>query len=170
MQSSEAGPGIPDLATLTRQAKLVIVGRVQSAGTTRQVPQPIQTPIGPTRTAPGQPSAGISIPLTTYTVDVERVVRGGPPSGAQISVVQSGSPIRDALPSQDDVPMSQGERYVLFLEQSPTGALVTVGGVQGRLKIDAQGRIHPVGSGSPATRGRDGQQLDSFLAEVAAVP
>src|SRR5207253_9603032 len=60
--SSESAPAIPDLATLTRQAELVLVGRVAAPGTTRQHAQPAQTPIGPsigpTRTGQGQSPPG----------------------------------------------------------------------------------------------------------------
>ena len=171
--SSESAPAIPDLAALTRQADLVVVGRVESPGTTRQVAQPIQTPIGPsigpTRAGQGQPtgSGGISIPIATYIVDVERVARGT--ATPRITVTQSGNPIPGAPPSGDDVPLAAGERYILFLQAAPDGTFFVVGGVQGRLVVDAQGLVHPVGSGSPATRGHDGQSLDAFLSEVSAV-
>src|SRR5437588_6564471 len=92
VQSSEAGPAIPDLSSLTRMADLVIVGRVTAPGTTREIPQPPQTPIGPLR-APGPASTsggGIGIPITTYTIEVERVVRGSAPPGAQLVVTQAG--------------------------------------------------------------------------------
>jgi hypothetical protein len=174
--SSESAPAIPDLATLTRQAELVVVGRVAAPGTTRQDAQPAQTPIGPTigptRTGQGQPppgGAGISIPITTYIVDVEREARGAPLPGARITVTQSGNPIRGAPPSADDVPMAAGERYVLFLRSAADGTFFVVGGIQGRLLVDAQGNVHPVGSGSPATRSHDGQSLDAFLTEVRAI-
>jgi hypothetical protein len=172
LQSSEAGPAIPDLATLTRQASLVIVGQLSAPGSISQTPQPVQTPIGPTRPVPGQPNSGaISVPVTTYAVEVERVARGNATPGTQVSVVQSGNPIRNALPSQDDTPMAMGERYVLFLQRadSGSGSFLQVGGIQGRLAIDAQGRVHPVGSGSPATRAHDGQPVDDFLNDVAAI-
>jgi hypothetical protein len=175
--SSESAPAIPDLATLTRQADLVIVGQVASTGTTRQIAEPVQTPIGPaigpTREGQGQPpiGGGISIPMTTYVVDVERVARGGlpPVAGSQISLTQPGNPIRGAPPSADDAPLAPGERYVLFLQLAADGTFYVVGGVQGRLAVDAQGTVHPVGSGSPATRGHNGQALDAFLNDVSAV-
>jgi len=172
--ASESAPAIPDLATLTHQADLVVVGRLAAPPTTRQVAQPIQTPIGPavgpTRVGQGQAApggGGISIPITTYTVDVERVARGA--ATPQITVTQSGNPIRGAPPSADDVPLATGERYVLFLQAAADGTFFVVGGVQGRLVVDAQGAVHPLGSGSPATRGHDGQALDAFLNDVGAV-
>lgn len=174
--SSESGLAISDLATLTRQAEVVVVGRVAAPGTTRQVAQPVQTPIGPgigpTRTGQGQlppGGGGISIPITTYMVDVERQVRGAPLPGTRITVTQSGNPIRGAPPSADDVPMAAGERDVLFLQSAPDGTFFVVGGVQGRLLIDAQGNVHPVGAGSPAARSHDGESVDALLSEVSAI-
>jgi hypothetical protein len=171
--SSQSAPAISDLPSLTRQSDLIVVGRVESPGTTRQVAQPIQTPIGPsigpTRAGQGQStgSGGISIPIATYTVDVERVARGT--TTPRITVTQSGNPIPGAPPSGDDVPLAAGERYVLFLQAAPDGTFFEVGGIQGRLVVDAPGLVHLVGSGSPATRGHDGQSLDAFLSEVSAV-
>jgi hypothetical protein len=171
--SSESAPAIADLASLTRQADLVVVGRVASPGTNRQVAQPIQTPIGPsigpTRAGQGQTigAGGISIPIATYTVDIERVARGT--ATPRITVTQSGNPIPGAPPSADDVPLAAGERYVLFLQAATDGTFFVLGGVQGRLVVDAQGNVHPVGSGSPATRDHDGQSLDDFLNDVSAV-
>lgn len=153
-------------------ADLVIVGRVTAPGTTRQLAQPPQTPIGPTRAVPGTPAAGdggISVPVTTYSVNVERVARGSAAPGSQLSVAQSGNPIRGAVPTQDDAPLAADERYVLFLQKADAATFLVVGDIQGRLSIDAQARVHPVGSGSPATRGHDGQPLDAFLKDVAAI-
>jgi len=171
--SSESAPAIPDLPALTRASDLVIVGQVTAPGTTRDVPQPIQTPIGPsigpTRTGQGQTirSGFISIPIATYIVDVERVVRGT--ATGRITVTQAGNPIPGAPPNGDDVSLAAGERYVLFLQLANDGTFFVVGGVQGRLVVDAQGTVHPVGSGSPATRGHDGQSLEALLSEVSAV-
>lgn len=174
VQNSESAPAIPDLTTLTRLANLVVVGRLASPGVTRQVAQPIMTPIGPAigPTRSGQPQSGgggINIPVTSYSVDVERVVRGTPPPGAQLVLVQSGNPIAGAPPSADDPPLTAGERDVLFLQRADDGTYFLVGGPQGRLTIDAQGNVHTVGAGSPATRGRDGQALDAFLNDVLTV-
>jgi hypothetical protein len=154
VQHSESAPAIPDLTALTRLANLVVVGRIASPGTTRQV---------------SSGGSGISFPVTTYSVDVERVVRGAPPPGTQIVLAQSGNPIAGAPPSADDPPLTAGERDVLFLQRADDGTYFLVGGPQGRLTIDAQGNVHTVGAGSPATRGRDGQMLDAFLNDVLTV-
>src|SRR5262249_38491349 len=79
---------IPDLATLTRQADLVVLGRVASAGTTRLLTQPAQTPIpfaGPTRAIPPEASrtTSLSIPSTRFPIQVERVLKGAPPNQQQ---------------------------------------------------------------------------------------
>jgi hypothetical protein len=184
---------IPDLASLARQADLVVVGRVSAAGVTRMLVQPAQTPIPfqpppgstppPTRVLPPEASRGgtLSIPSTRYPVQVERVVRGsGVAPAPQITVVQPGgvisAPVVPGGPAltrtvqiEDDTLMNANERYVLFLQRTDDGSYVVVGGPQGRLPIDAQGRVHPLHPGIPATRGHDGQALDSFISEVAAI-
>jgi hypothetical protein len=182
---------IPDLAALTRMADVVVVGRVAGDGVTRLVAQPAQTPIPfqppagaappPTRVIPPQASraTSFSIPTTHFAVQVERVIRGTSPA-AQIEVVQPGgiisSPVVPGGPSltrtvqiEDDALMKRDERYVLFLQRTADGTYVMTGGPQGRLSLDAQGRVHPVHVGALAARAHDGQTLDNFVAEVAAV-
>src|SRR5437667_5200275 len=110
MVPSGSAPGIPDLASLTRQADLVVVGRVSADGVTRLLVQAAQTPIPfqpppnstppPTRVIPPEASRGgtLSIPSTRYPVQVERVVRGaGVAPAAQITVVQPGGVISAPL-------------------------------------------------------------------------
>ncbi|MDQ3810145.1 MAG: hypothetical protein M3336_07635 [Chloroflexota bacterium] len=196
---------IPDLASLTRLADLVVVGRVAGEGATRLEVQPAQTPIPFQPLAPpagpsgggkaGEPvtpppraeslaqagrGAGPAIPITAYPVEVERVVRGGAGAGQQVTVVQTGGtfsvPVVPGGPSvtrtlqvEDDALMRVGERYVLFLRRNGDGTFAIVGGPQGRMLVDSGGRVHPVAGGSPATSGRDGQAVDTFVADVAAI-
>jgi hypothetical protein len=157
---------IPDIATLTYLSSLVVVGRVASAAVSTQAPQSVQTPIGQSRPTSPQSPSGITVPITTYQVDVERTLRGTPP--AQLTVTQIGNPIRNAIPSPDDAPLVQAERYVLFLQPSGSGdgSYAAVGDIQGRLALDAQDRLHVIGSGSPATRPFDGQPLSTLIAAL----
>ncbi len=179
---SPAGGGavaaIPDLATLVHESDLVVVGRVVGEGITSQEVQPVRTPIpfqpDPSRPAPPTRSlgpdsgpsspAGIVIVTTSYPVETERVGLGSASSGSRIAVVQSGG--GDVL--EDDPLMRAGERYVLFLHGLPDGNFAVVGGPQGRLSVTSDGRVRPVRIG-PATVGHDGQLLDDFLVDVAAV-
>jgi len=185
---------IPDLASLTRQADLVVVGRVAGGGVTRllvqaaQTPIPLQPPPGapppPTRVIPPTASRGggtLSLPSTLYPVQVERVVRGsGASAAAQINVSQPGgvinAPVVPGGPAltrtvqiEDDTLMKQDERYVLFLQRTPDGSYAVVGGPQGRLPVDSQGRVQPLHPGIPATRTHARQALDSVATEVAAI-
>jgi len=180
--TSPAGGGalaaIPDFATLVHESDLVVVGRVAGEGITHQEVQPVRTPIPfqpdpsrpapPTRSigpasGPGNPS-GIVIVTTSYPVETERVGLGSASSGSRITVVQSGG----GNTSEDDPLMRAGERYVLFLHGLPDGSFTVVGGPQGRLSVTGDGRVRPVRL-APATVGHDGQPLDDFLADVAAV-
>src|SRR4051812_21085829 len=89
VQSSEAVPAIPHPASLTRMAGPRLLGGGTARGTTREVPQPPQTPVGSTRVVPGPASSaggGISVPVTSYTIAVERVARGSAIPGSQLSV------------------------------------------------------------------------------------
>jgi hypothetical protein len=179
---SPAGGGavvaIPDFATLVHESDLVVVGRVAGEGITRQEVQPVRTPIpfqpDPSRPAPptrpigpdsGPGNAtGIVIVTTRYPIEIERVGLGTASSGTRITVVQSGG--GDA--SEQDPLMRAGERYVLFLHGLPDGSFAVVGGPQGRLSVTSDGRVRPVRL-APATVAHDGQPLDDFLADVAAV-
>jgi hypothetical protein len=206
--SGSAALAIPDLATLTRLADLVVVGHIASDGATRLLVQPAQTPIPfqpvappaglssekaaelarqapppPRPAAADQSAAGAAapaIPITAYPVQVERVARGSSAAGQQITVLQTGGtigvPVVPGGPSvtrtlqvEDDTLMRAGERYVLFLQRTPDGTYAIVGGPQGRLGVDAGGKVHPLQPGAPATRGRDGQALETFVADVAAL-
>jgi hypothetical protein len=152
--SGVAALAVPDLASLVHMADLIVVGRVAGPGATGTV-----APVNP---------GELSQPLTTYPIALERLIRGQP--GADpLEVTQFGNPIRGAPPGPDDAPLAAGERYVLFLKQIAGGSYVTVGGVQGRLRVDGANTVHLVGSGSPATRAQEGQSLDAFVGEVNAI-
>jgi len=169
---------IPDFATLVHESDVVVVGRVVGEGITREEVQPVRTPIpfqpDPSRPAPptrpsgpdsgqGNPT-GIVIVTTRYPIEIERVGLGSNNSGDRIAVVQSGG----GNASEDDPLMREGERYVLFLHGLDDGSFAVVGGPQGRLSVTSAGRVHPVRL-APATVAHDGQPLDDFLADVAAV-
>jgi hypothetical protein len=164
---------IPDLATLVRESDLIVVGRVAGDGTSRLPVQPGQSP--------GASAVLGGLPVTDYPFDVERVARGAAVSaGARITLIQPGGtvkvPIFPGGPSrsrvvqfEDDTLMARGDRYVLFLKRAEDSAFSVVGGAQGRLVIDAQNRVHPLHAGIPPTHAHDGQTLDGFLADVAAI-
>ncbi len=161
----DAERAIPDLATLVHASNLIVVGRVASNGTTL----PPQTP-------------GSSLPTTQFPFDIEQVVRGAVASGSsritllqpggatQVPIFLPGGPTRSRVVQfEDDSLMSSGDRYVLFLQSATDGSYTVVGGAQGRLSIDDQNRVHPLHPGIPPTRDHDGQALNAFLADVAAI-
>jgi hypothetical protein len=145
LSGSGSGSGsvraILDLASLVRQSDMVVVAR--AAGSSGG------------RLQPGQ------APSTSYTVDVESVVRGTAPGSPQLVV---------NVPIEDDTQMAIGQRYVLFLKQADGGTFFIVGGLQGLLSIDTAGNVHPANPGVPATHAYDGQPLNAFIAAVTAVP
>lgn len=138
----------------------------------------------PTRSALANPpptvASGPKIPITEYPFQIERVARGSAAGSQQITVLQTGgvfsAPLFPGGPSvtrsvqiEDDRLMKSGERYVLFLQRTPDGTFAVVGGPQGRLLVDSAARVHPLNPGSPALRGRDGQALDAFVADIATL-
>jgi hypothetical protein len=164
---------IPDLATLVHESDLIVVGRVAGDGTSRLPAQPGQSP--------GASTVLGGLPVTDYPFDVERVARGALVSpGARITLIQPGGTIKVPIfpggPSrtrvvqfEDDTLMARADRYVLFLKPAEGGAFSVVGGAQGRLIVDAQNRVHPLHAGIPPTHAYDGQTLDAFLTDVAAI-
>jgi hypothetical protein len=194
----ESMRAIPDLASLTRQSDLVVVGRVTSDGVTVLLQQPVATPANnpppqttqPKGAYPPPPPPALQrqgqltvsqpqTPVTSYQIQIERVGRGTASVSEHITVSQPGGTISvPTVPGgpvltrnvqvEDDIPMRAGERYVFFLKRANDGTFFVVGGAQGRLSIDGSGHVHPLNPGAPATHSHDGQALDSFLSEVAA--
>ena len=109
----ESMRAIPDLASLTRQSDLVVVGRVTADGITQLLTQPVATPAanpppqaslqkGGNAPPPPPPSlqqqGQITVsrpqtPITTYVVEVERVGRGTASTGEHLTVTQPGGTI-----------------------------------------------------------------------------
>src|SRR6266852_4825530 len=115
VELSAAFKAAPDLATLKGNSDLVIVGRIASQGTTRLVtqsgnsgitaPAPAALNLDPKKAdaqklqpaapgvTPGKPigNANIGTPVTTYSVQIERAVKGKGPT--QISLTQLGGKV-----------------------------------------------------------------------------
>ena len=114
---------IPDVASLTHEADLVIVGKVANDGSTRffnppdSAPKSNPAPQAPSASgkkadalkaeAPGSaPTLGTKVvntthgtPFTTYDVQIERVLHGNANQGAQIVVTQPGGHVTlDTIP------------------------------------------------------------------------
>jgi hypothetical protein len=193
---------IPDLATLKSQADLVVVGRIAQNGTTNLVTQPgnagapaaapapfqlsdkkanavKQLPAPQSSTDPSVPNANIGTPVTTYEVQIQRVLKGS--VTGQINVTQLGGKVSlDTFPGgpklqrtvvfEGDTLLNAGERHVLFLKRANDGTFFVVGGPQGRLSIDNTDKLQPIDSTAPAHRGRAGGTLEAFIAELGALP
>jgi hypothetical protein len=196
---------IPDLATLKSQADLVVVGRIARNGTTNRItdsgnsrataptPPPLdlsdkkanavkQQPAPaapPSSTDANIANANLGTPVTTYDVQIERVLKGSSAS-SQIVVGQLGGKVAlDTFPGgpklqrtvvfEGDTLMNAGERHVLFLKRASDGTFFMVGGPQGRLSIDNTDQLHPIDTTSPAHHGRAGETLDGFIAEFTAI-
>jgi hypothetical protein len=152
-------------------------------------PPPQSNPIGksalPTPLPAVQQQGQISVgrpqtPMTVFRVEVERAVRGNATAGEQLSVVQAGGPISvPVVPGgpvltrtvqiEDERLMQEGERNVVFLKRAPDGTFFITGQAQGRLTVDAAGKVHAVNPGAPATHTYDGQALDDLLVAVMAI-
>jgi hypothetical protein len=192
----------PDLATLRDNSDLVVVGRIAREGTTRMVaqtgnnasiggPAPAPFSVDPKKAeaekaqppAPGPSSttqvgnANLGTPVTTYTVQVERSVKGNAP--AQISLAQLGGKVTlDTYPGgpklqrsvefEGDTLMKPGERNVLFLNRASDGTFVVGSGPQGRLGIDQTGKVHPIDPNAPALKAHEGADLEGFIGAVNA--
>jgi hypothetical protein len=189
-----------DVAAMTRDTDLVVVARVMGEGKTRYVAQAVEKPRAfqpaastdnatsekqrlastmpepPTNTAT---SAQFDLPVTTFTLAVERVVRGSA-RGDMLTVSQPGGIVRTptfpggpqitrTVQFEHDPAMKSGERQLLFLRDTGDGTYYVVGGPQGRLRIDAAETAHAIDRAAPAVRGRNGERVESLLAEVAAV-
>ena len=152
-------------------------------------PAPQSPPIGkstlPTPLPAVQQQGQISVsrpqtPMTVFKVEIERAVRGNATAGEQLSVVQAGGTISapvvpggpvltQTVQIEDERLMQVGERNVLFLKRAPDGTFFITGQAQGRLTIDAAGKVQAVNPGAPATHTYDGQALDDFLVAVMAI-
>ena len=195
-----------NVAEMTRDSDLVVLGRVVGEGKTHLVPQqaerprPFQAPAAidlpeakrdlSAQTqklaavdsgAPSNSASTVSfdLPMTVYTVAVERVVHGaGQPT--ELTVSQPGGKLRTAtfpggpqitrtVQFEHDSPFQAGERQLLFLRAAGDGTYFVVGGPQGRLTIDRTEKVHPIDRAAPSVRGREGERVDVLLSEVAAV-
>jgi hypothetical protein len=186
-----------NVAAMTRDADLVVLGRVIGEGQTHLVPQsldrprPFQAPAAETLPAGksdsgvlAQPSSATSgqsfdLPVTTFTIAVERVLHGtaqpkqltvSQPGGKLATPTFPGGPqVTRTVQFEHDPALQSGERHLLFLRAAGDGTYYIVGGPQGRLTIDRTEKVHPIDPAAPAVRGRDGERMDVLLSEVAAV-
>jgi len=162
----------------------VVVGRVVGDGTTRLLEQSSQ-PAGArpaAASAAGGPTRakGLGTPLTSYTIEVERVVRGAVSPGSKLTLAQLGGKVsvptfpggpelKRTVQYEHDTLLNADERHLLFLRHADSTTYYVVGGPQGRLAVDRAGKVHTIGHGSPATQGRDGQLVETLMAEVQDV-
>jgi hypothetical protein len=186
-----------DVAALTRDADLVVLGRVVGEGKTHLVAQPSERPrafqppavsaadpakqnLAPVEsTSSASTATQFDLPVTRFRLAIERVVHGTAqsqeltitqPGGKLVTPTFPGGPqITRTVQFEHDTPLTAGERQLVFLRATGDGTYYVVGGPQGRLTIDRAERIHPVDRATPAVRGREGQQMDALLEEVVAV-
>jgi len=190
---------IPNLEALTKRSDLVVVGRVVGQGKTHLVAQPTPQP-QPFQPAPAPqvsadkaellknhnpvasaksdiPAPNMDLPVTEFTVQVQRVLRGSTARQGQITVTQSGGTVElptfpggpnlsRTLEMEHDPLMTAGQEHVLFLTRATNGRYYVTGGPQGRFSVDTVGKIHPVDPAAPAARGHAGKTLEGFAAEV----
>jgi hypothetical protein len=189
------------VASMTRDADLVVLGRVVGEGKTHYVAQPVEQPrafqppadterltsaekqnlaTAPVESHPNvATSAQFDLPVTAFTLSVERVVRGTARDSA-LTMTQPGGTLRTptfpggpqitrTVEFEHDPAMKPGERHLLFLRDAGDGTYYVVGGPHGRLRIDQGQQAHPIDRAAPAVRGRDGERVESLLSEVAAV-
>ncbi len=183
---------------MTRDADLVVLGRVVGEGKTHLVSQPVEQPraFKPPAVTPavdGKAAAEVSsepqtnaaasaqfdLPVTVFALKIERVVHGTARS-SELTISQPGGKLRTptfpggpqitrTVQFEHDPQLQAGERHLLFLRDAGDGTYYVVGGPQGRLTIDRTDKVHPIDRASPATRGREGERVDALLDEVAAV-
>jgi hypothetical protein len=206
VEFSTSYKSIPDMATLTRQADLVIVGNVVNNGATHfatpSSAAPASNPAPAAATADGKkadalksPDAAAQLPalsgkvvntipgtpFTTFDIQVERVLRGQVAAGSQIQVTQPGGHVTlSTIPNvaaadlhrtvefEHDTLMQAGDKHVMFLQRAGDGSYFVLGGPQGRFSLDRGGKVHPIDPATPASRGRDGQLLETLAGEVRA--
>ena len=192
----------PDLPTLKANSDLVIVGRIVKVDATKLItqtgndrnvsaPAPAAVNLDPKKAqaeklqppAPGLPSknpvanANLGTPETTYTVQVERSLKGNAP--AQISLTQLGGKVTlDTYPGgpklqrtvefESDTLMQAGERNVMFLNRAADGTFFVGSGPQGRVSVDPANRVHAIDPHAPALKAHDGADLESFLGSITA--
>jgi hypothetical protein len=185
-----------NVAAMTRDTDLVVLGRVIGEGKTHLVrqsldrPRPFQAPAAETLPAGkndsgvlAQPSSATSgqsfdLPVTTFTIAVERVLHGTAqpkqltvtqPGGKLATPTFPGGPqITRTVQFEHDPALQSGDRHLLFLRAAGDGTYYIVGGPQGRLTIDRTEKVHPIDRAAPAVRCRDGVRMDVLLCEVAA--
>jgi hypothetical protein len=195
---------IPDLHTLVQSADLVIVGRVEGNGTTHleqlepqapaHNPPPAPFNVSPQKaglaTPPPESSPAVQlptlqtasgIPSTSFTIEIERVVRGDARVGERVTLVQNGGVItastfpggpllRRTVELPGDPLLRAGERAVLFLTRSADGTYSVLGAGQGHLVVDSANLVHPVQPGAPAVQSLAGESVESVVARLNAAP
>jgi hypothetical protein len=201
---------LPSLEALSGTADAVIVGRVVAQGETTFLrgsggpPRPIapapadaavrdklaearpaaaSLPVDPAAERGEIPVYPPGLPMTRFTIEVSRVLRGGATglaSGARLTLVQAGGPVelpaapdapRRILPLEleDDPLFKVGERQLLFLSRQPNGEYMVAGGPDGRFALDAADRLRPMDDHSPIGRAQQGRtvaELDGSLRQL----
>jgi hypothetical protein len=208
-------PLIPSLDALVRQSDVVVVAHVLEQGATHLVAQPTAQPqpfkpnpppdvpaiktavaAGEDATAPTTHTvteALPGVPVTTFKVQVDQVLRGSTPAGTRLSVIQTGGQItlptfhggptlQRTLVLEGDPLLVPGQHEVLFLHrvgengdsrdengtnQDWASAYSIVGGPQGRFRVD-NNTVTSL-AGAPLASGHEGESLPSFAADIAAI-
>jgi hypothetical protein len=195
-------PLIPNLTALTQQSTLVVEGTVLDNGTTTLVDQPVAQPqSSPAKPAPSGPLPGDKgqliaathpnaptnqaalpdqrLPVTSYTIQIDKVLRGQAPGGNKLTLLLTGGPVsyptfplgptlHRTLVFEGNPLLKRADRQVFFLGVNPDGTYYLVGGPQGRLQVTEAG-IHIL-TRAPATRGLEGVSESQFSDTIHAIP
>jgi hypothetical protein len=185
------------LKDLLMESDAVVVGRVVAKGETHflgtdsAAPRPVTPAALPAGLPKEQadalaqanasgPDDGIArpprgIPMTTFQIEVTRVLKGTVVKGSSIAVTQPGGDVQIPLGAgrptlqrkvvaEHDPLMLQGQEHVLFLDGSD-GNFTIAGGPDGRFNLDARRTLQPIDEGSAVGKAQKGKTVDEL--EVA---
>jgi len=190
-----------DLAELNSKSEAAVVGRVVAKTATKlittegQKPQafaPAPVPSGLSaekleglKDAPAVPPRSRDniitpqggIPVTQFTIEVTRSLRGTLNKGDQITLNQVGGEIKIPLGAgaptltrtiyaDHDPLLVQGQEQVLFLNRASDGTFNVAGGPDGRFSLDARRTIQPVDHASLVGASLKGETVDSLEARL----
>jgi hypothetical protein len=192
---------VKDLTELNAKSEAAVVGRVVAKGTTKMIKSEGQQPRAFTPLAPPSglsaekldglkdaPAAPLrsrenvitppgGIPVTQFTIEVTRSLRGSFKKGDQFTLSQVGGEIQIPLGAgaptltrtihaDHDPLLVQGQEQVLFLSRGSDGTFNVAGGPDGRFSLDARRTIQPVDHASPVGLTLKGDTLDALEAKV----
>ena len=110
--------------------------------------------------------------MTTFRIEVTRVLKGTLAKGVNIGVTQPGGDVQIPLGAgrptlqrnlvaEHDPLMLQGQEQVLFLHGSD-GNFTIAGGPDGRFNLDARRTLQPIDEGSPIGKAHKGKTVDEL--------